>query len=45
MPAIRKGSASNELNKSGKPTVESKNSNIVFDKEFAADHFKIKDDK
>jgi len=45
MPAIRKGYAASGLNKPGKMISESRQSNIVFDKEFNADHFKIPDDK
>ncbi len=45
MPAIRKGYDASGLNKPGKMISESRQSNIVFDKEFKADHFKIQDDK
>lgn len=43
MPGVRKAYKSTVKNKPEKLKVESKTSNIVFDKEFAADHFKIED--
>lgn len=42
MPGVRKAYKSNVMNKPGKMTVESKTENIVFDKEFSADHFNIR---
>ncbi len=45
MPGVRKAYKSNVMNKPEKLVVESKTNNLVFDKEFAADHFKIKGDK
>ena len=44
MPSVRKGYTADSLNKPGKFISESRHFNIVFDKEFPADHFKIKDD-
>lgn len=44
MPAIRKGYTADTLNRPGKLISESRQSNIVFDKIFASDYFKIKDD-
>jgi hypothetical protein len=41
MPGVRKAYKSNVMNKPEKLKVESKTNNIVFDREFAADHFKI----
>lgn len=45
MPGVRIGYTADTLNSPGKMISESRQSNIVFDKDFAADHFKIKDDK
>lgn len=45
LPAIRKGYDANGLNKPGKLISESRHFNIILDKEFPADHFKIKDGK
>ena len=45
LPAVRKGYDANALNKPGKFISESRHFNIVFDKEFPADHFKIADEK
>ncbi len=44
MPSVRKGYSADTLNKPGKSISESRHFNIVFDKEFSADHFKIKND-
>ena len=44
MPSIRKGYTADSLNKPDKFISESRHFNIVFDKEFPADHFKIKND-
>jgi hypothetical protein len=43
MPGVRKAYKSNVMNKPEKLVVESKTNNIVFDKEFAADYFKIEE--
>jgi len=45
LSAIRKGYDANGLNKPGKLISESRHFNIILDKEFPADHFKIKDGK
>ncbi len=45
MPGVRKGYTADTLNSPGKFISESRQSNIVFDKNFTADYFKIKDDK
>lgn len=45
MPSVRKGYTADSLNKPGRFISESRHFNIVFDKEFAADHFNIKNDK
>ncbi len=45
MPGERKAFNVKELNKPGKLVVESTCTNIVFDKKFPADHFKIPDEK
>ena len=45
MPGVRKGYNADTLNKPGKFISESRHFNIVFDKEFAEDHFKIVDGK
>ncbi len=41
MPGVRKAYKSNVMNKPEKLKVDSKTNNIVFDKEFDADHFRI----
>lgn len=41
LPALRKGYTADALNSPGRVVSESKHSNIVLDKEFPADHFKI----
>jgi hypothetical protein len=45
MPGIRKGYAADTLNKPTRQVSESRHFNIVYDNEFAADHFKITDGK
>ena len=45
LPAVRKGYTADTLNNPGWMVSESRHSNIIFDKEFAADHFKIPDEK
>jgi len=45
MPSVRKGYTADSLNKPGKFISESRHFNIVFDKEFPEDHFKIVDGK
>jgi hypothetical protein len=45
MPGTRKGYTADTLNSPGKLVSESRHFNIVFDKEFPADHFKIGDGK
>lgn len=45
MPGVRKGYTADTLNSPGKLISESRQVNIVFDKNFTADYFKIKDDK
>jgi hypothetical protein len=44
MPSVRKGYTADSLNKPDTLISESRHFNIVFDKEFPADHFKIKND-
>lgn len=41
LPSVRKGYTADTLNNQGVLISESRHSNIVFDKEFAEDHFKI----
>lgn len=43
MPGIRKGFTADTLNRPGKLISKSRQSNIVFDKNFSSDYFKIKD--
>lgn len=45
MPGVRKGYTADTLNSPGKLISESRQVNIVFDKDFTTDYFKIKDDK
>lgn len=45
LPSERKGYTADTLNNQGRLISESRHSNIVFDKDFPEDHFKIKDDK
>ncbi len=45
LPALRKGYAADSLNRPGRQTSQSRHSNIVFDKEFAGDYFKLPDGK
>lgn len=45
MPAIRVGYTADTLNKPGNMISESRSTNIVFDKDFPADYFEIKDGK
>ncbi len=45
MPAIRVGYTADTLNKPGVMISESRSTNIVFDKDFSADYFEIKDGK
>ncbi|MFN2438258.1 MAG: DUF6503 family protein [Chitinophagaceae bacterium] len=45
MPGVRKGYTADTLNKPGRQVSESRHFNIVFDKEFPEDHFKIKNAK
>ncbi len=44
MPALRKGYSADTLNSPGKMISESRHSNIVINKEFPEDHFKIPDE-
>ena len=43
LPAVRRGYAAKALNQPGRLTSQSQHTNVVFDKEFAADHFRIPD--
>jgi hypothetical protein len=45
MPGVRKGYAADSLNKPTRRVSESRQFNIVFDKELPDDHFQIKDGK
>jgi hypothetical protein len=45
LPSVRKGYTADTLNNPGWMVSESRHSNIVFDKEFPADHFKLPDGK
>jgi hypothetical protein len=45
LPSVRKGYTADTLNNQGILISESRHSNIVFDKEFPQDHFKIVDGK
>ena len=45
LPSVRKGYTADKLNNQGILISESRHSNIVFDKDFPEDHFKIKDGK
>ncbi len=45
MPSIRKAYTASALNKPGEVYSKSRHFNIIFDKEFPVDYFKIRDDK
>ena len=45
LPALRRGYAAKALNQPGRLTSQSQHTNVVFDKAFAPDHFRIPDGK